>query len=143
MSGKPEKKSIAQVRRDMQKSVKDANQKLRDAEMRKKERLRKMQKMKEHLMPIIEEFGVEMISEIIGNVRIPDAGKDSAGIRKAVGKDSGEGDIWTTKKKLVITQSSLYIKNFTRCILDDEENADNNEQEERAIETCNQIEKSD
>ena len=58
MSGKPEKKSIAQVRRDMQKSVKDANQKLRDAEMRKKERLRKMQKMKEHLMPIIEEFVV-------------------------------------------------------------------------------------
>ena len=65
MSGKPEKKSIAQVRRDMQKSVKDANQKLRDAEMRKKERLRKMQKMKEHLMPIIEEFGVEIDFEII------------------------------------------------------------------------------
>ena len=82
MSGKPEKKSIAQVRRDMQKSVKDANQKLKDAEMRKKERLRKMQKMKEHLMPIIEEFGVEMISEIIGNVRMPDAEKDSSGIRK-------------------------------------------------------------
>ena len=81
MSGKPEKKSIAQVRRDMQKSVKDANAKLRDAEQRKKERLRKMQKMKEHLMPIIEEFGVEMISEIIGNVRVPDAGKDSSGIR--------------------------------------------------------------
>ena len=69
MSGKPEKKSIAQVRRDMQKSVKDANQKLKDAEMRKKERLKKMQKMKEHLMPIIEEFGVEMISEIIDNVK--------------------------------------------------------------------------
>ena len=34
----------------MQKSVKDANQKLKDAEQRKKERLRKMQKMKEHLM---------------------------------------------------------------------------------------------
>ena len=30
MSGKPEKKSIYQVRKDMQKSVKDANQKLKD-----------------------------------------------------------------------------------------------------------------
>ena len=130
MSGKPEKKSIAQVRRDMQKSVKDANQKLKDAEMRKKERLRKMQKMKEHLMPIIEEFGVEMISEIIGNVRIPDAGKDSAGIRKAVGKDRPEGNMDNKEKVGYNAIKSLYKKLYKA--LDDEENADNNEQEERA-----------
>ena len=40
-----------------------------------------------------------MISEIIGNVRIPDAGKDSSGIRKAVGKDSSGGDKVDMKQK--------------------------------------------
>ena len=131
MSGKPEKKSIAQVRRDMQKSVKDANQKLRDAEMRKKERLRKMQKMKEHLMPIIEEFGVEMISEIIGNVRIPDAGKDSSGIRKAVGKDSDSDGGMDNKEKVGYNKIKSLSKKLYKA-LDDERNADNEEQEERA-----------
>jgi len=57
-------KDIQQVRRDMQKSVKDANQKLKDAEMRKKERLRKMASMKESLLPIIEEFGLEELTQI-------------------------------------------------------------------------------
>jgi len=131
MSGKPEKKSIAQVRRDMQKSVKDANQKLKDAEMRKKERLRKMQKMKEHLMPIIEEFGVEMISEIIGNVRIPDAGKDSSGIRKAVGKDSDSDGGMDNKEKVGYNKIKSLSKKLYKA-LDDERNADNEEQEERA-----------
>jgi hypothetical protein len=131
MSGKPEKKSIAQVRRDMQKSVKDANQKLKDAEMRKKERLKKMQKMKEHLMPIIEEFGVEMISEIIGNVRIPDAGKDSSGIRKAVGKDSDSDGGMDNKEKVGYNKIKSLSKKLYKA-LDDEQNADNEEQEERA-----------
>ena len=93
MSGKPEKKSIAQVRRDMQKSVKDANQKLRDAEMRKKERLRKMATMKEALLPIIEEFGVELISEVLDSVKkfesLDEAGPlGSLGIRQDFERDS-------------------------------------------------------
>ena len=138
MSGKPEKKSIAQVRRDMQKSVKDANQKLKDAEMRKKERLKKMQKMKEHLMPIIEEFGVEMISEIIGNVRVPDAGKDSGGVRKAVGKDSSGGDKVDMKgamspKEKVGYNALLSIAKKLEDAYKREENADSSEEEERAI----------
>tara|TARA_Y100000996_G_scaffold415465_1_gene410350 strand:+ start:3701 stop:4879 length:1179 start_codon:yes stop_codon:yes gene_type:complete len=93
MSGKPEKKSIAQVRRDMQKSVKDANAKLRDAEMRKKERLRKMATMKEALLPIIEEFGVELISEVLDSVKkfesLDEAGPlGSLGIRQDFERDS-------------------------------------------------------
>jgi hypothetical protein len=132
MSGKPEKKSIAQVRRDMQKSVKDANQKLKDAEMRKKERLKKMQKMKEHLMPIIEEFGVEMISEIIGNVRMPDAGKDSSGIRKAVGKDSDSSGGMDNKEK-VGYNALLSIAKKLEDAYKREENAESSEEEERAI----------
>ena len=40
-----------------------------------------------------------MISEIIGNVRIPDAGKDSSGIRKAVGKDRPEAKIILIRKR--------------------------------------------
>ena len=93
MSGKPEKKSIAQVRRDMQKSVKDANQKLRDAEQRKKERLRKMSTMKEALLPIIEEFGVDLVSEVLDSVKkfesLDEAGPiGSVGIRQDFKQDS-------------------------------------------------------
>ena len=93
MSGKPEKKSIAQVRRDMQKSVKDANQKLRDAEQRKKERLRKMATMKEALLPIIEEFGVDLVSEVLDSVKkfesLDEAGPiGSVGIRQDFKQDS-------------------------------------------------------
>ena len=93
MSGKPEKKSIAQVRRDMQKSVKDANQKLKDAEMRKKERLRKMSTMKESLLPIIEEFGVDLVSEVLDSVKkfesLDEAGPiGSVGIRQDFKQDS-------------------------------------------------------
>jgi hypothetical protein len=93
MSGKPEKKSIAQVRRDMQKSVKDANQKLKDAEMRKKERLRKMSTMKEALLPIIEEFGVDLVSEVLDSVKkfesLDEAGPiGSVGIRQDFKQDS-------------------------------------------------------
>ena len=135
MSGKPVKKDIQQVRRDMNKSVKDANQKLRDAEQRKKERLRKMATMKEALLPIIEEFGIEMISEIIGNVRVPDAGKDSGGVRKAMGKDDGgskDSDGGMDNKEKVGYNT---IKSLTKQLMKamkDEENADNEEQEERA-----------
>ena len=132
MSGKPEKKSIAQVRRDMQKSVKDANQKLRDAEQRKKERLRKMAKIKEHLMPIIEEFGVEMISEIIGNVRIPDAGKDSSGIRKAVGKDSDSSSGMDNKEKVGYNALLNIAKKLNKAY-NDEATANSDEEEERAV----------
>ena len=137
MSGKPEKKNIQQVRRDMQKSVKDANQKLRDAEQRKKERLRKMATMKEALLPIIEEFGIEMISEIIGNVRVPDAGKDSGGVRKAMGKDDGGSKDSDSDGGMDNREKVGYntIKSLTKQLMKamkDEENADNEEQEERA-----------
>ena len=132
MSGKPEKKDIQQVRRDMQKSVKDANQKLRDAEQKKKERIRKMQKMKEHLMPIIEEFGVEMISEIIGNVRIPDAGKDSSGIRKAVGKDSDSSSGMDNKEKVGYNALLQIAKKLNKAY-NDEATANSDEAEERAV----------
>ena len=137
MSGKPEKKDIQQVRRDMQKSVKDANQKLRDAEQKKKERIRKMQKMKEHLMPIIEEFGVEMISEIIGNVRIPDAGKDSSGVRKAVGKDSGGDKVdmkgaMSPKEKTGYNKLLQIAKKLNKAY-NDEATAESDEAEERAV----------
>ena len=132
MSGKPEKKDIAQVRRDMQKSVKDANQKLRDAEQRKKERLRKMSKIKEHLTPLIEEFGVELISEIIGNVRIPDAGQDSSGIRKAVGKDSNSDGGMDNKEKVGYNALLSIAKKLNKAY-NDEATAQNDEAEERAI----------
>lgn len=93
MSGKPEKKSIAQVRRDMQKSVKDANQKLRDAEQKKKERLRKMATMKEALLPLIEEFGVDLVSDVLDSVKkfesLDEAGPiGSVGIRQDFKQDS-------------------------------------------------------
>lgn len=128
-SDKPEKKDIVQTRKDMQKSVDNERQKLKDLEQRKKERLRKMQKIKEHLMPVIEEFGVEMISEIIGNVRIPDAGKDSSGIRKAVGKDSDGG--MDNKEKVGYNAIKGLAKRLYKA-MDDEQNANNEDQEERA-----------
>ena len=134
MSGKPEKKNIQQVRRDMQKSVKDANQKLRDAEQRKKERLRKMATMKEALLPIIEEFGIEMISEIIGNVRVPDAGKDSGGVRKAMGKDDGgSNDSGMDNKEKVGYNALLQIAKKLNKAYNDEMTANSDEAEERAI----------
>lgn len=129
-SDKPEKKSIYQTRKDMQKSVDNERQKLKDLEQRKKERLRKMSKIKEHLMPIIEEFGVEMISEIIGNVRIPDAGQDSSGIRKAVGKDSDSSGMDNKEKVGYNTIKSLAKRLYKA--MDDEQNANNEDQEERA-----------
>ena len=138
MSGKPEKKDIQQVRRDMQKSVKDANQKLRDAEQRKKERLRKMATMKEALLPIIEEFGIEMISEIIGNVRVPDAGKDSGGVRKAMGKDDGgSNSSGMDNKEKVGYNALLQIAKKLNKAYNDEMTANSDEAEERAIDQVN------
>ena len=130
-SDKPEKKDIVQTRKDMQKSVDNERQKLKDLEQRKKERLRKMQKIKEHLMPVIEEFGVEMISEIIGNVRIPDAGKDSSGIRKAVGKDSDSSGM--DNKEKVGYNALLQIAKKLNKAYNDEATANSSEAEERAI----------
>lgn len=132
MSGKPEKKSIYQVRKDMQKSVDNANQKLKDAEQRKKDRIRKMSKIKEHLMPIIEEFGVELISEIIGNVRIPDAGQDSSGIRKAVGKDGGSDGGMDNKEKVGYNALLQIAKKLNKAY-NDEATANSEDEEERAI----------
>lgn len=75
MSGKPEKKNIYQVRKDMQKSVGDANQKLRDAEQRKKDRIKKMQddesgnkNMKEELLSIIEKYGLQELTQIFNSL---------------------------------------------------------------------------
>lgn len=94
MSGKPEKKSIAQVRQDMQKSVKDANQKLKDAEMRKKEKLKTATDMKEHLMPLIEEHGIELVSTVIHNLSLLDLDEagpmGSVGIRQDFKQDSNK-----------------------------------------------------
>ena len=124
----------------MQKSVKDANQKLRDAEQRKKERLRKMATMKEALLPIIEEFGIEMISEIIGNVRVPDAGKDSGGVRKAMGKDDGgSNSSGMDNKEKVGYNALLQIAKKLNKAYNDEATAQSDEAEERAIDQVNKF----
>ena len=139
MSGKPEKKNIYQVRKDMQKSVKDANQKLKDAEQRKKDRLKKMASMKESLLPLIEEFGVELISEILGSLgaRTPEAGKDSAGIRKAQGKDDGgssdSDSSGMDNKEKVGYNALLQIAKKLNKAYNDEATANSDEAEERAI----------
>ena len=155
MSGKPEKKSIYQVRKDMQKSVGDANQKLKDAEQRKKDRIKKMQddesgkkklsashcnseELMSDLLPILEKYDIELISEIIGNVRMPDAGKDSSGIRKAVGKDSSGGDkvdmkgAMSPKEKTGYNKLLQIAKKLNKAY-NDEATADSDEAEERAI----------
>ena len=155
MSGKPEKKSIYQVRKDMQKSVKDANQKLKDAEQRKKDRIKKMQddesgkkklsashcnseELMSDLLPILEKYDIELISEIIGNVRMPDAGKDSSGIRKAVGKDSSGGDKVNMKGSMSPKERTGYnkllqIAKKLNKAYNDEATADSDEAEERAV----------
>ena len=155
MSGKPEKKSIYQVRKDMQKSVKDANQKLKDAEQRKKDRIKKMQddesgkkklsashcnseELMSDLLPILEKYDIELISEIIGNVRMPDSGKDSSGIRKAVGKDSSGDDkvdmkgAMSPKEKTGYNKILQIAKKLNKAY-NDEATADSDEAEERAI----------
>lgn len=147
MSGKPEKKSIYQVRKDMQKSVKDANAKLKDAEQRKKDRIKKMQddesgmkkeEIMNDLLPILEKYDIELISEIIGNVRVPDAGKDSGGVRKAVGKDSGGGDKVDMKgamspKERTGYNKLLQIAKKLNKAYNDEATAQSDEAEERAV----------
>ena len=155
MSGKPEKKSIYQVRKDMQKSVRDANQKLKDAEQRKKDRIKKMQddesgkkklsashcnseELMSDLLPILEKYDIELISEIIGNVRMPDAGKDSSGIRKAVGKDSSGGDKVDMKgsmspKERTGYNKMLQIAKKLNKAYNDEATANSDEEEERAV----------
>ena len=147
MSGKPEKKSIYQVRKDMQKSVKDANAKLKDAEQRKKDRIKKMQddesgmrkeELMNDLLPILEKYDVELISEIIGNVRVPDAGKDSGGVRKAVGKDSGGGDKVDMKGSMSPKERTGYnkllqIAKKLNKAYNDEATAQSDEAEERAV----------
>ena len=155
MSGKPEKKSIYQVRKDMQKSVKDANQKLKDAEQRKKDRIKKMQddesgkkklsashcnseELMSDLLPILEKYDIELISEIIGNVRTPEAGKDSSGIRKAVGKDSSGGDKVNMKGSMSPKERTGYnkllqIAKKLNKAYNDEATAQSDEAEERAV----------
>ena len=186
MSGKPEKKSIYQVRKDMQKSVKDANQKLKDAEQRKKDRIKKMQDdesgkskskitrtMDKHgvmqqkpaikakigkfkklsashcnseelmsdLLPILEKYDIELISEIIGNVRTPEAGKDSAGVRKAQGmktrttSDFGKMNFkrdMNPKEKRGYNKLLQIAKKLNKAY-NDEERAESDEAEERAV----------
>ena len=155
MSGKPEKKSIYQVRKDMQKSVRDANQKLKDAEQRKKDRIKRMQddesgkkklsashcnseELMSDLLPILEKYDIELISEIIGNVRMPDSGKDSSGIRKAVGKDSSGGDKVDMKSSMSPKERTGYnkllqIAKKLNKAYNDEATADSDEAEERAV----------
>jgi hypothetical protein len=143
---KDEKKSIYQVRKDMQKSVKDANQKLKDAEQRKKDRIRKMQddesgksinkeELVSDLLPILEKYDIKLISEIIGNVRIPDAGQDSSGIRKAVGKDGGpdKKDSGMDNKEKSGYNALLSIAKKLNKAYNDEATAPNEDAEERAI----------
>ena len=167
MSGKPEKKSIYQVRKDMQKSVGDANQKLKDAEQRKKDRIKKMQDdesgkgkskisrtMDKHgvmqqkpaikaklgkfkklsashcnseelmsdLLPILEKYDIELISEIIGNVRDADAVSEEADMKSSMSpiEKTGYNALLNIAKKL----NKAY---------NDEATAQSDEAEERAI----------
>jgi len=143
MSGKPEKKSIHQVRKDMQKSVDNANQKLKDAEMRKRERIRKIaradqkEELVSDLLPILEKYDVELINEIIGNLghRMPQAGADSAGIRKASGKDGGpdKKDSGMDNKEKVGYNALLQIAKKLFKAYNDEATANSDEEEDRAI----------
>ena len=173
MSGKPEKKSIYQVRKDMQKSVKDANQKLRDAEQRKKDRIKKMQDdesgkskskitrtMDKHgvmqqkpaikakigkfkklsashcnseelmsdLLPILEKYDIELISEIIGNVK-------GGGMKTRTTSDFGKMNFkrdMNPKEKRGYNKLLQIAKKLNKAY-NDEERAESDEAEERAV----------
>ena len=168
MSGKPEKKSIYQVRKDMQKSVGDANQKLKDAEQRKKDRIKKMQDdesgkskskitrtMDKHgvmqqkpaikakigkfkklsashcnseelmsdLLPILEKYDIELISEIIG------------GMKTRTTRDIGKTDMKSTmspEEKRGYNKLLQIAKKLNKAY-NDEERAESDEAEERAV----------
>ena len=121
--------------KEVEEFEKDKNKK--DIKELDKEKMKK--DMKESLIPLIEKYGLELINEIIGSLgaRIPDAGKDSSGIRKAVGKDDGgskdsdsDGGMDNREKVGYNALKSLYKKYYKA--LDDEENAEDNDEEERA-----------
>jgi len=71
------------------------------------------------------------LDEIIG-ARIPDAGKDSSGIRKAVGKDGGSDGGMDNKEKVGYNALKAIAQKMYKA-MDDEENANNEEEQERAI----------
>ena len=151
----------------MQKSVGDANQKLKDAEQRKKDRIKKMQDdesgkgkskisrtMDKHgvmqqkpaikaklgkfkklsashcnseelmsdLLPILEKYDIELISEIIGNVRDADAVSEEADMKSSMSpiEKTGYNALLNIAKKL----NKAY---------NDEATAQSDEAEERAI----------
>ena len=74
------------------------------------------------------------LEESIGTVRIPDAGQDSSGIRKAVGKDGGpdKKDSGMDNKEKVGYNALKAIAQKIYRAMDAEENANSNEEEERA-----------
>jgi len=71
------------------------------------------------------------LDEVIG-ARIPDAGKDSSGIRKAVGKDGGSDGGMDNKEKVGYNALKAIAQKMYKA-MDDEENANNEEEQERAI----------
>ena len=72
------------------------------------------------------------LEESIGTVRIPDAGQDSSGIRKAVGKDGGSDGGMDNKEKVGYNALKAIAQKMYKA-MDDEENANNEEEQERAI----------
>jgi len=71
------------------------------------------------------------LEESIGTVRIPDAGQDSSGIRKAVGKDGGSDGGMDNKEKVGYNALKAIAQKIYRA-MDAEQNANSNEEEERA-----------
>lgn len=71
------------------------------------------------------------LEESIGTVRIPDAGQDSSGIRKAVGKDGGSDGGMSNKEKVGYNALKAIAQKIYRA-MDAEQNANSNEEEERA-----------
>ena len=72
------------------------------------------------------------LEESIGTARIPDAGKDSSGIRKAVGKD-GDSDGGMSNKEKVGYNALLQIAKKLNKAYNDEATANDSDAEERAI----------
>lgn len=64
MSGKPQKKSMSQIKRDMNKSVKDANLKLKDAMKRKKDREARLRQQNNEVEKVKEDIKINEFDTI-------------------------------------------------------------------------------
>ena len=72
------------------------------------------------------------LEESIGTARIPDAGKDSSGIRKAVGKDGDSDGGMSNKEKVGYNALHQIAKKLNKAY-NDEATANDSDAEERAI----------